>query len=68
MTPQHDTPPRPLCQVCKERTAQAIIGGKDADGRTIRIPTCGECFAEPAPLSEVYLWRRSLRLVEDGWP
>lgn len=65
MTPQHDTPT--ICAVCRKRPAQSIIAGKDDDGTTIRIPTCGECFIA-ADHTELRLFRRSLHVVVGGWP
>lgn len=58
MTPQHDTPPRPLCQVCHERPGQGIISG---------LLVCGRCFEE-AKEETIRLYRASLRLIQGGYP
>ena len=64
---QQNILPQP-CAICGQRAAQATVGGKDHTGATIQVLTCAECFAEPPPLSEVHLWRRSLKLIIGGWP
>ena len=54
----HDTPHRPLCQVCQERQGEAYIG---------QLLVCSSCFCE-AKNEEISLYRASLRLIRGGYP